>query len=224
MAANDKTQKEGDHLSNSTWYLDLPNSSQTKTSCDPHDSFVPSFDSQHDSMDDLFNIIRRTQENRIDDQRCKLDLQNVNTSEISEVIPLFLEQFWIEIPENNQTKCISQVSTNADDYLVNESSYLMYRKYFLHVEHFNFVGEDDRLNPLLLSMRFIKDKNNKTSQIFLILRLSDTFEYRQVDGDQSLELATPMELVKDGFPEFGITSLEAILFPFASEKIIKYDE
>ena len=92
------------------------------------------------------------------------------------------------------------------------------------MEHFNFVGEDNLLNPVLLSIRFRKDKNNKTSQICLILRLSDTFEYRLVDGDQSLELATPMALVKDGFPEFGIKSLEPVLFPFASEKIIKYDE
>ena len=214
MAASDNTQKDGEHFSNSTWYLDLPKSSQTKISCGPHDSFVPYFDSQQDdTIDDLFNMIRNTQENRLDDQRCKL--------EISEVIPLTCGQFWSEIPENNQTKCISQVSTDDD---VNECSYLQYRKHFSQLEHFNFVGEDNLLNPVLLSIRFRKDKNNKTSQICLILRLSDTFEYRLVDGDQSLELATPMALVKDGFQEFGIKSLEPVLFPFASEKIIKYDE
>ena len=105
-----------------------------------------------------------------------------------------------------------------------EISFKVYREHFLHTEHFNFLGEDALLGPVLLSIKYNKEEHTRTNQIRIIIRLSNRFQHELLVWDPSVKSRPPIQLVKIILPELSIERLEPVLCPNSAEKILKYDE
>uniref|UniRef100_A0A1B6LDX8 Rap-GAP domain-containing protein n=1 Tax=Graphocephala atropunctata TaxID=36148 RepID=A0A1B6LDX8_9HEMI len=95
-----------------------------------------------------------------------------------------------------------------------------YRRFFLGREHLNFVGSDENLGPLLLS---VKSENVASQEhMRLLLRLQSGSMHELVPS--SVATSAPHNMVKLLNEQLTVTSLQPILCPRASELIAEYDE
>ena len=129
-----------------------------------------------------------------------------------------------------------RVSASND---VEEPVWKTYTTRFLKREHFNFVGSDKNLGPLVISIKYpnaaiIKSNNFKenldkklSEKTSLILRLPSGIMKRSWNQFQlsNPTVKSPLELVKLSFPNLVLScGLLPVFYPDISEIIAKYDE
>ncbi|XP_031567851.1 rap1 GTPase-activating protein 1-like [Actinia tenebrosa] len=123
------------------------------------------------------------------------------------------------IPHFDTQKCFIEID-QAVEY---------YRNFFLGKEHFNFMCEDDRLGPVIIS---IKQEMNKPSDtdtqgfVRVILRTSEKTTVDLLPLENLSDNPSPRQIVKYllGEEAENLDQFQAIAHPKASEMIVKYDE
>ena len=129
-----------------------------------------------------------------------------------------------------------RVSVSND---VEEPVWKTYASRFLKREHFNFVGSDKNLGPLVISIKYpnvamIKSNNFKetldkkySEKTSLILRLPSGIMKRSWNQFQLINptVKSPLELAKLSFPSLVFScGLLPVFYPDIGEIIAKYDE
>jgi len=129
-----------------------------------------------------------------------------------------------------------RIATESDD---EEADCKTYASRFINSEHYNFIGSDKNLGPLVISIKYpnisVGKSDNPTlntdkkfsDKTFLILRLASGLTKRCWNRFQlsNPTLKSPMELVQLSFPDLVFThGLLPVLCPDVSEIIAEYDD
>merc|ERR1719470_427891 len=118
---------------------------------------------------------------------------------------------------------------------VEEAGDKVYNSKFMHSEHFNFVGEDKNLGPLVLSIKYPNQTVDEGRQklkmasvpdkTILLLRLptglvKHTWNQFQLSKPS---LKSPLDLAKLTFPNLSVSRLLPVLSPEVSQLIAEHD-
>jgi len=118
---------------------------------------------------------------------------------------------------------------------VEEAVDKVYNSQFMHSEHFNFVGEDKNLGPLVLSIKYPNQTVDEGRQklkmasvpdkTILLLRLptglvKHTWNQFQLSKPS---MKSPLDLAKLSFPNLSVSRLLPVLSPEVSQLISEYD-
>ena len=135
---------------------------------------------------------------------------------------------------NNNDRDVSE-HFSAVEIEVEEAVHEVYSNQFMHSEHFNFVGEDKNLGPLVLSIKYrnrIVDKGRQKMKVssvpgktILLLRLptglvKHTWNQFQLTNPS---LKSPLDLAKLSFPNLAVSRLLPVLSPEVSQLIAQFD-
>ena len=105
-----------------------------------------------------------------------------------------------------------------------DSSCRSYRAHFLQSEHFNFYGRDERVGPLVLSIKYYNHSDSPSYHIRIILRLSTGTIHKLVHWDRRNGESSPAGLAKTVWPDLSITFLQPVLCPNTAELLLNFDE
>lgn len=198
---------------------------------------------------DLFELLERLQNSRLDDQRCVLPAyfsQSSRTSEIKEkrknydTIEEILKKsgpypmiilppnggYWVDgmdhdCPFDNQGNPILPQHNWKSKFEVDETA-KCYRRFFIGREHFNFFSTDDNLGPLVLSMK--SETISSQEHIRIILRMKSGTVHELVPSSCLGDNPSPAKMAKLLNEDITVDRFYPVLFPKGSEMIIAYDE
>jgi len=130
---------------------------------------------------------------------------------------------------NNEESFREYLKTSEGEF--KEPVHRIYASQFLHCEHFNLVGEDKNLGPLILSIRYSNeaadsDKNGDfLKQASMLLRLPTGTAHHHLNQFQLSQLSSqsPLSLAKLSFPSLSVCRLMPVLCPEAWLLIAEYD-
>ena len=108
-----------------------------------------------------------------------------------------------------------------------EPVHKIYSSHFMQCDHFNLVGEEQHLGPVVLSiMYFSQTKEAAISKTNLILRLPTGMAHHQWNQFQLSHASnkSPLDLVKLAFPSLSVGKLLPVICPDAWQAIACYDE
>ncbi|CAD5115433.1 DgyrCDS4408 [Dimorphilus gyrociliatus] len=98
---------------------------------------------------------------------------------------------------------------------------ILYRNCFLGKEHFNYYGVDDKLGPLVVSVK--RESNKDSDKVLVILRMKRSTVYRQFSDSESLK-ANTKQLVTKMCSDITTDKFTPVLYHNASQRIVEYDE
>jgi len=113
------------------------------------------------------------------------------------------------------------ISVSGD---MDESPSRMYRAHFLQSEHFNFCGHDDKLGPVVLSVKYYSDSERQNNHIRVILRLSTGTHHQLIGWNKNNHKHNPVHLATAFCQDLTLTFLQPIFCPNAAELLLNYDE
>merc|ERR1719186_2020787 len=130
---------------------------------------------------------------------------------------------------NNEASFCEYLKTSEGEF--EQPVHRIYASQFLYCEHFNLVGEDKNLGPLILSIRYSNeaadsDKNGDLlKQTSLLLRLPTGTAHHHLNQFQLSQLSSqsPMSLAKLFFPSLSVCRLMPVMCPEAWLLISEYD-
>jgi hypothetical protein len=105
-----------------------------------------------------------------------------------------------------------------------DSSCRSYRAHFLQSEHFNFYRRDERVGPLVLSLKYCNHNDSQSYHIRIILRLSTGTIHKLVLWDMHRGESSPAGLAKTLCPDLSITFLQPVFCPNTAELLLNFDE
>ncbi|XP_025416500.1 rap1 GTPase-activating protein 1 isoform X4 [Sipha flava] len=198
---------------------------------------------------DLFELLERVQSNRLDDQRCVLPPYFAQTSrderqtsapeaagngsrELLEetlkgpkpypniVLPIG-GGFWIDGQDQNEYEPTASSGAGSwNNKIETDDTAKAYRRYYMGREHFNFIGTDDQLGPVLLSVKSESLASQEQTRLLLRLRTGTTHEL----VPSTCATSAPHHMAKLLNDQLTITKLSPVLSCKASELIAAYDE
>ncbi|XP_039289519.1 rap1 GTPase-activating protein 1 [Nilaparvata lugens] len=229
--------------------LTLHNRRQTEEDqlyCQNHAAVQPSPDTGQEKFknatQDLFELLERVQCSRLDDQRCVLPPYFSQTSR-EEIRPAtggnndsqeLLEEtlrgagpypmivlpprggYWVE---DNDPPPTSQQPHQWRAKIETDDTAKCYRRFFLGREHLNFVGIDENLGPVLLSVKSENVANQDHTRLLLRLKTGTSHELLPSYGTSA-----PHTMAKLLNERLTVQSMQPVLCPRASQLIAAYDE
>ena len=105
-----------------------------------------------------------------------------------------------------------------------DSSCRSFRAHFLQSEHFNFYGRDERVGPLVLSLKYYNHNDSQSYHIRIILRLSIGIIHKLVHWDRRNGESSPAGLAKTVCPHLSLTFLQPVLCLNIAEVLLNFDE
>ncbi|XP_054265950.1 rap1 GTPase-activating protein 1 isoform X2 [Macrosteles quadrilineatus] len=194
-------------------------------------------------QDHLFELLERVQSSRLDDQRCVLPAyfnQGVRqescppaTSASQDLLedalrgsapyPMVLLPpgggYWVDGHEHTPIPTTPTPHAWRTKFEMDDTA-RCYRRNFLGKEHLNFVGSDENLGPLLLSVKNETIASQEHTRLLLRLQSGTMHELMP----SSVATTAPHNMVKLLNEQLTVSSLQPILCPRASELIADYDE
>ncbi|XP_075230099.1 rap GTPase activating protein 1 isoform X3 [Lycorma delicatula] len=195
---------------------------------------------------DWIELLERVQCRRLDDQRCVLPpyfsqnsreeirVGSGGSSSSQELLEEVLRGptpypmivlppgggFWIEGHEAPAPPSAQQQPYQYRTKFETDDTAKCYRRFFLGREHLNFIGVDENLGPVLLS---VKSENvAKQDHTRLLLRLHTGTTHELVPS--SCVNTAPHNMAKLLHEQLVMTSMQPVLCPRASQMIAAYDE
>jgi len=146
--------------------------------------------------------------------------------------------FWCDPPSHHSTDCCydndgeTVIGYSDGDAVISEraagepdeSSCRSYRAHFLQSEHFNFCGKDERIGPLVLSLKYYSHSDSQSYHIRIILRLSTGTIHKLVHWNRNDGESSPAGLAKTVCPDLSLTFLQPVLCPNTAELLLDFDE
>ncbi|XP_076870338.1 rap1 GTPase-activating protein 1 isoform X4 [Brachyhypopomus gauderio] len=197
---------------------------------------------RHSDTSDLFAMIERMQNSRMDEQRCtlppplKTEEDYIPYPSVHEVLgrtapfPLILlPQFggyWIEgtnhdlgtapAPEEPPPCPASQIKLESN------STAKIYRKHFLGKEHFNYYSMDSTLSHLVFSIKY--DVIGDQEHLRLLLRSKFKTHHDVIPISCLTEFPNVVQMAKLVCEEVNVDRFYPVLYPKASRLIVTFDE
>lgn len=193
---------------------------------------------------DLFELLERVQCSRLDDQRCVLPAyfsqssrEESRSSKDREGSQALLEDtlrgptpypmvvlpvgggYWLDCQEKPDSTCPSSPTWRPK--IETDDTAKCYRKYFLGREHHNFVGEDELLGPVLLSVK--TETNNDEEYLRLLLRLRTGTTHDLIPA-ACANSSGPYHLAKLLNEQLTLVNWAPVMHPRCSHLIAAYDE
>ncbi|CAL4060853.1 unnamed protein product, partial [Meganyctiphanes norvegica] len=128
------------------------------------------------------------------------------------------EDYWQE--ENSSDKSADGDGFHVNNIATDDDIETCYRKYFVGKEHWNFVGEDEFLGPVVLSYK-TDDEQGSQMKACVLLRLNCSTHYSIIDPGDSVTPATLAKAVRD---DLTLERLDPVVTPIASSLLLGFDE
>lgn len=208
-------------------------------------------DDETKGTQDLFELLERLQNSRLDDQRCVLPAyftQNSRTENdqdkkkasgyetIEEILkkpgpyPMIIVParggYWVDgvehdCPFDNQGKPIVPQHDCNCKFETDETA-KCYRRFFLGKEHFNFFATDDNLGPIVLSIKSETVSSQEHSRV--ILRLKSGTVHELVPVSCFGDNLSPARIARVLNEDISAERFYPVMFAKGSEMIVAYDE
>ncbi|KAM7310878.1 rap1 GTPase-activating protein 1 isoform X2 [Ixodes scapularis] len=202
---------------------------------------------------DLFELLNKLQNSRLDDQRCELPLgsakkataavvskaerQTRDQEKLEEILkkqaayPMVVLPvaggYWVDGVECSSPSDVFDsvfVPGHFTPTKINsEEIALTYRRHFLGREHLNFLGRDDASNPFVLSLK-LESLAEKDDHYRVILRTNDGVVSDVIPNDPKADVWTAARLVKSLRDSVSSLFLQPVSFPKASDLLLAFDE
>lgn len=194
---------------------------------------------------DLFELLERVQSSRLDDQRCVLPAYFSQTSRqdscpgggsgsqelLEETLrgsapyPMIVLPpgggYWVDGHEHPPTATPQAAPAHSwRAKFETDDTAKCYRRFFLGREHLNFIGMDDNIGPVLLSVKTENVASQDHTRLLLRLRTGSMHELVPT----SCATSAPHNMAKLLNDQLTVTSMQPVLCPRASQLIAAYDE
>ncbi|KRZ15573.1 Rap1 GTPase-activating protein 1 [Trichinella zimbabwensis] len=203
-------------------------------------------ESSDEKVQDFLALLERLQGNRLEDQRCSWPLPNylsLSTSKsapndsprenIHEVLsrggpfptvvmPLH-GGYWIDTASSEEHLMESTCNSCQRLRLESDETAKLYRRYFFGKDHFNFYALDDRLGPIVLSVR-VESSTASQEHLRIILRLKTGTIHEMVPANRIGELLTAARMAKFLCEDISTECFTPVMFPKGTELIMTFDE
>ncbi|KRY68425.1 Rap1 GTPase-activating protein 1 [Trichinella pseudospiralis] len=202
-------------------------------------------ESSDEKVQDFFALLERLQGNRLEDQRCSWPLPNYlslstrksapndspreNIHEVlsrggpfpTVVMPLH-GGYWIDTASSEEHLMESTCNSCQRLRLESDETAKLYRRYFFGKDHFNFYALDDRLGPIVLSVRV--ESTASQEHLRIILRLKTGTIHEMVPANRIGELLTAARMAKFLCEDISTECFTPVMFPKGTELIMTFDE
>uniref|UniRef100_A0A646QE85 Rap1 GTPase-activating protein 1 n=1 Tax=Hemiscolopendra marginata TaxID=943146 RepID=A0A646QE85_9MYRI len=197
---------------------------------------------------DLFELLEKLQNSRLDDQRCVLPPYFSQTSHVEdlkdnkgyETIEEILKKpgpypmiilppkggYWIDgmehdCPFDSQGNPVIPQHNWKSKFETDDTA-KCYRRFFLGREHFNFFAIDDNLGPLVLSAK--NEIISSQDHCRLILRMKSGTVHELVPSSCLGDIPTPSGMAKLLNEDVTAEKFQTAIFPRSSDLVVAYDE
>ncbi|KRZ69545.1 Rap1 GTPase-activating protein 1 [Trichinella papuae] len=203
-------------------------------------------ESSDEKVQDFLALLERLQGNRLEDQRCSWPLPNYlslstrksapndspreNIHEVlsrggpfpTVVMPLH-GGYWIDTASSEEHLMESTCNSCQSLRLESDETAKLYRRYFFGKDHFNFYALDDRLGPIVLSVR-VESSTASQEHLRIILRLKTGTIHEMVPANRIGELLTAARMAKFLCEDISTECFTPVMFPKGTELIMTFDE
>ncbi|XP_050427384.1 rap1 GTPase-activating protein 1 isoform X2 [Adelges cooleyi] len=129
--------------------------------------------------------------------------------------------FWIDGQDQNDYEATAPGGPSTwNNKIETDDTAKAYRRYFMGREHFNFIGTDDQLGPVLLSVKTESVASQEHTRLLLRLRTGTTHEL----VPSSCATSAPHHMARLLNDQLTVTNLTPVLSSKASQLISAYDE
>ncbi|XP_050525940.1 rap1 GTPase-activating protein 1 isoform X3 [Daktulosphaira vitifoliae] len=129
--------------------------------------------------------------------------------------------FWIDGQDQNDYEATGASGPSTwNNKIETDDTAKAYRRYFMGREHFNFVGTDDQLGPVLLSVKTESVSSQEHTRLLLRLRTGTTHEL----VPSTCATSVPHHMARLLNDQLTVTNLSPVLSSKASQLIAAYDE
>ncbi|KAL1229440.1 Rap1 GTPase-activating protein [Trichinella spiralis] len=206
-------------------------------------------ESSDEKVQDFLALLERLQGNRLEDQRCSWPLPSSNSPKESlstrksapndsprenihevlsrggpfptVVMPLH-GGYWIDTASSEEHLTESTCSSCQRLRLESDETAKLYRRHFFGKDHFNFYALDDRLGPIVLSVRV--ESTASQEYLRIILRLKTGTIHEMVPANRIGELLTAARMAKFLCEDISTECFTPVMFPKGTELIMTFDE
>ncbi|XP_067128537.1 rap1 GTPase-activating protein 1 isoform X2 [Centruroides vittatus] len=196
---------------------------------------------------DLFELLEKLQNSRLDDQRCVLPSSLQSSSSTKQKVkkesgmledillspgpyPMIVLPptggYWVDgvehdCPIDSQGNPIIPKHCWSNKFETDETAKL-YREFFLGYEHLNFVSSDDNFGPVVMSIK--QEIISNQEHLRVILRTKAGMIHDLVPTSLAGDCLNPARVAKLLNEDISTEKFFPVLFPKASELIVAYDE
>lgn len=197
---------------------------------------------------DLFELLEKLQNSRLDDQRCVLpsSLQSYSSPEqskskkdsqaLNEILstpgpyPMIVLPpsggYWLDgdsddCPVDDDGNPQIPHHTWSSKFEMDESATL-YRRFFYEKDHFNFVVSDDNIGPVVMSVK--TEVLDSQEHVRILIRTKNGLHHDVIPFSLVDDTMHPARIAKIVYDEITTDKFNPVLFPKASELIMAYDE
>uniref|UniRef100_A0A1B6E835 Rap-GAP domain-containing protein n=1 Tax=Clastoptera arizonana TaxID=38151 RepID=A0A1B6E835_9HEMI len=128
--------------------------------------------------------------------------------------------YWVDGNEHPTTAPLTAPSHSWRTKFETDDTAKCYRRFFLGREHLNFIGVDDSLGPVLLSLKSENVASQEHTRLLLRLRTGTMHEL----VPSSCTASAPHNMIKMLNEQLTLNSMQPVLCPRASQLIAAYDE
>ncbi|KRZ37880.1 Rap1 GTPase-activating protein 1 [Trichinella pseudospiralis] len=186
-------------------------------------------ESSDEKVQDFFALLERLQGNRLEDQRCSWPLPKFVDQKVlsrggpfpTVVMPLH-GGYWIDTASSEEHLMESTCNSCQRLRLESDETAKLYRRYFFGKDHFNFYALDDRLGPIVLSVRV--ESTASQEHLRIILRLKTGTIHEMVPANRIGELLTAARMAKFLCEDISTECFTPVMFPKGTELIMTFDE
>ncbi|KRY68422.1 Rap1 GTPase-activating protein 1, partial [Trichinella pseudospiralis] len=193
-------------------------------------------ESSDEKVQDFFALLERLQGNRLEDQRCSWPLPICRPESLHQMIAHVLSRggpfptvvmplhggYWIDTASSEEHLMESTCNSCQRLRLESDETAKLYRRYFFGKDHFNFYALDDRLGPIVLSVRV--ESTASQEHLRIILRLKTGTIHEMVPANRIGELLTAARMAKFLCEDISTECFTPVMFPKGTELIMTFDE
>ncbi|KAL1245244.1 Rap1 GTPase-activating protein [Trichinella spiralis] len=130
--------------------------------------------------------------------------------------------YWIDTASSEEHLTESTCSSCQRLRLESDETAKLYRRHFFGKDHFNFYALDDRLGPIVLSVRV--ESTASQEYLRIILRLKTGTIHEMVPANRIGELLTAARMAKFLCEDISTECFTPVMFPKGTELIMTFDE
>ncbi|KRY86154.1 Rap1 GTPase-activating protein 1 [Trichinella pseudospiralis] len=130
--------------------------------------------------------------------------------------------YWIDTASSEEHLMESTCNSCQRLRLESDETAKLYRRYFFGKDHFNFYALDDRLGPIVLSVRV--ESTASQEHLRIILRLKTGTIHEMVPANRIGELLTAARMAKFLCEDISTECFTPVMFPKGTELIMTFDE
>ncbi|KRY58007.1 Rap1 GTPase-activating protein 1 [Trichinella britovi] len=193
-------------------------------------------ESSDEKVQDFLALLERLQGNRLEDQRCSWPLPICQPENLHQMIAHVLSRggpfptvvmplhggYWIDTASSEEHLTESTCSSCQRLRLESDETAKLYRRHFFGKDHFNFYALDDRLGPIVLSVRV--ESTASQEYLRIILRLKTGTIHEMVPANRIGELLTAARMAKFLCEDISTECFTPVMFPKGTELIMTFDE